>query len=188
MCMDETPFGTADAYIVYLMQQYSSLVYSCALSLTKEAIEADEVTQEVYLQTYSYLVNHPHARIDDPVAWFRVTTKRVYYNHCRKYRREQSLEELSEQETGPLQLVTTETLPDIVAASNEGVSNIRTCIDALPDMNIQEPTSMFYLDEYSYAEIAESLGRPLGTVKNQIYRGRKALQEGLRTWIDGGSA
>jgi DNA-directed RNA polymerase specialized sigma24 family protein len=97
------------------------------------------------------------------------------------------LEGLCEQDTGPLQLVAVDALPDVVVASDEGVSNIRTHIDALPDANVREPTSLFFLGEHSYAEIAESLGRPLGTVKNQIYRGRKALQEGLRPWVDGGS-
>jgi RNA polymerase sigma-70 factor (ECF subfamily) len=40
----------------------------------------------------------------------------------------------------------------------------------------QAPVALFYLEDYSYNEIAEVLGLPLGTVKSRIARGLRELR------------
>jgi RNA polymerase sigma-70 factor, ECF subfamily len=45
----------------------------------------------------------------------------------------------------------------------------------------QEPVALFYLQDYSYIEIAEVLGLPLGTVKSRLARGIGQLKQLLTT-------
>ena len=47
------------------------------------------------------------------------------------------------------------------------------------DENFQAPVALFYLEDYSYNEIAEILELPLGTVKSRISRGIGQLQSML---------
>jgi RNA polymerase sigma-70 factor (ECF subfamily) len=45
------------------------------------------------------------------------------------------------------------------------------------DQVYQAPVALFYLEEYSYKEIAEVLEVPMGTVKSRIARGIAQLQK-----------
>ena len=38
---------------------------------------------------------------------------------------------------------------------------------------------MYLMDDFSYEEIAEMLGVPLGTVRSRLHRGRRMLQKRL---------
>ena len=54
---------------------------------------------------------------------------------------------------------------------------------------LEEPyrgaVALFYLEDYSYQEIADVLGVPLGTVKSRLARGLGQLKEWVEA-IDGG--
>ena len=49
------------------------------------------------------------------------------------------------------------------------------------------PVALFYLEDYSYNEIAEILEVPLGTVKSRLARGLDRLYQLLTTGIMSGS-
>ena len=44
---------------------------------------------------------------------------------------------------------------------------------------VREVVELSDLQDQSYAEIAQVLGVPLGTVKSRLFRGRRLLQEAL---------
>jgi RNA polymerase sigma-70 factor (ECF subfamily) len=50
---------------------------------------------------------------------------------------------------------------------------------AQTDELFQAPLALFYLEDYSYKEIADILEVPLGTVKSRIARGMAQLQRAL---------
>ena len=53
--------------------------------------------------------------------------------------------------------------------------------DAIKNLKPQfsEVATLFFLKEYSYAEIAKKIDCPIGTVMSRVYRARKNLQEEL---------
>ena len=52
--------------------------------------------------------------------------------------------------------------------------NLLKLLEQLPE-NQQQAVRLFYLEDQSYEAVAESLGMPLGTVKNLLHRARKQL-------------
>jgi RNA polymerase sigma-70 factor (ECF subfamily) len=55
---------------------------------------------------------------------------------------------------------------------------IRRELDKLP-AEYREVVELSDLQDQSYADIAQVLGVPLGTVKSRLFRGRRLLQEAL---------
>ena len=65
-----------------------------------------------------------------------------------------------------------------VAANNlDGHAVVRALLDL--EEIYRAPLSLFYLQEHSYKEIAETLNLPVGTVMSRISRGKARLREQL---------
>ncbi len=58
--------------------------------------------------------------------------------------------------------------------------DLQAAIDALPDA-FRQAVWLRDVEEFSYAEIAEMLSIPVGTVMSRISRGRQALYDRLQT-------
>ena len=148
-------------------QQYAPL-YRFALSLSGHESEACDLVQETYylLATKGHQVNEP-ARIK---SWLFTTLYRLFTNSRRRLVRFPQ-HELSEVE---------EELPEApphppMQTDWETVSGCLTRLDE----TFRAPLALFYLEDYSYNEIAEILRVPLGTVKSRIARGIASLQSML---------
>lgn len=72
---------------------------------------------------------------------------------------------------------------ETVYESPEGALSTKEIMATLNSFNdeIRVPFSMF-ISGYHYAEIAEHLSLPLGTVKSRIFQARKKLQSSLRDY------
>jgi RNA polymerase sigma factor (sigma-70 family) len=65
---------------------------------------------------------------------------------------------------------------------------IQAAIDQL-DTNFRDVVVLGDVEGFSYEEIAEMLGIPLGTVRSRLFRARRQLQESLMVYaIDAGFA
>ena len=63
--------------------------------------------------------------------------------------------------------------------------DIRVAIEQLPEHH-RAVVVLRYLQDFSYNEIAESLGLPLNTVKSYLFRARQQLQTLLQDYEKGG--
>jgi RNA polymerase sigma-70 factor (ECF subfamily) len=57
--------------------------------------------------------------------------------------------------------------------------DIAAALASLPD-EFRMVCTMYFMEDFSYQEIAEMLGIPVGTVRSRLHRGRKLLQ--MRLW------
>jgi len=71
--------------------------------------------------------------------------------------------------------------PEQVALNNALGAKMAAALDGLPE-NFRRPFEMRELEGMEYAEIAEALGQPIGTVRSQISRAKEALQQKLREY------
>jgi RNA polymerase sigma-70 factor (ECF subfamily) len=146
-------------------EHYESLA-RFAVSLTGQEAEAADLVQETFLRW----ARKGHQLIDvrRVKSWLFTTLYREFLGH-RRHR--------TSFQHQPLDDVAAE-LPS-VAPSPPSRVDWETALAGLASLDpaFRAPVTLFYLEDYSYPEIAEILGIPLGTVKSRISRGIAALQQ-----------
>ena len=68
----------------------------------------------------------------------------------------------------------------------ELVGVVDAAMQALPE-ELRAALTLRELEGFSYDDIAEVLGCPVGTVRSRIFRAREAIDERVREQIGGGS-
>lgn len=160
---------------------YLDALYAGAMRFTSNPSEAEDLVQETMLKAYNAF--HQFQEGTNLKAWLFRIMQNTFISDYRKKRRE------------PLQ-TSTDDMEDWQVSRME--SNARTAlpsaedvvIDALPDGDVLDAlkalpedfrTAVYLADVegFSYAEIAEIMHTPTGTVMSRIHRGRKRLREAL---------
>jgi RNA polymerase sigma-70 factor (ECF subfamily) len=148
-----------------LVDMYYPLLYRFALSLTNSESDACDLTQDTFL----IWARKGHQMRDQGKvkSWLFTTLHREFLQKRRRITRFPEIE-IADAEGE---------LPEIPPVSLERLDR-PTILKALAqlDTNFQTAVSLFYLEDYSYPEIAEILEVPLGTVKSRISRGVAQLQ------------
>ena len=142
------------------IEKYFSMVYKLALSQTKSTVNAEDVTQEVFLR---YIQNQDKIQSDEHAkAWLiRVTvncSKSLFLSSWFK-------------RTVPLE----EDIPFDTPEKGE----VYYAVLELPQ-KYRTVIHLFYYEDMSVREIAESLGEKETTVKSQLHRGREMLKKLLK--------
>lgn len=151
-----------------LVNAYYAMLYQFAFSLTRDEAEACDLVQ----QTYCIWAEKGHQLRDRSKAktWLFTTLHREFLGARRRSTRFPHLElELAEAE------LPTVSLPAITQLDTAQVLQALARLDGI----YQAPIALFYLQDYSYNEIAEILDVPVGTIKSRLSRGLNQLHEML---------
>ena len=157
-----------------LVGRYYSSLYKFAYSLTQAEADACDLTQQTF---YIWATKGHQLRDQSKVkSWLFTSLHREFLNIRKRAVRFPHVE-LSE---------ATEDLPAVAPVMVNTIDAARL-LESLGQ--VQEPyraaLSLFYLEEYSYKEIAAILEIPLGTVRSRISRGMAQLQQSI---VDGTTA
>jgi RNA polymerase sigma factor (sigma-70 family) len=148
-----------------LVERFYMPLYRFALSLTRDPYDAADLTQQTFLLWGSK--GHQLREQSKVKAWLFTSLYREFLRGERQRARESGGED---------ELSDVECLP--VAANNlDGDAVVRALLDL--EEIYRAPLSLFYLQEHSYKEIAETLNLPVGTVMSRISRGKARLREQL---------
>ena len=153
-----------------LVSEYYRPLYQFACSLTHTEADASDLTQQTF---YIWAAKgHQLRDVTKIKTWLFTTLHREFLNSRRRFVRfpHQVLEE------------TTAELPVIEPPTGARIDADRV-LHALAGMDElhRAPVALFYLNDYTYKEIAEALEVPLGTVKSRLARGIAHLQRLLST-------
>jgi RNA polymerase sigma-70 factor, ECF subfamily len=140
-----------------LFARYGTLVYSVAFRVLKDASEAEDVTQEIFIQVWK----NPRAFVPGKgslAGWLAVVARNRSIDVIRKRR--------------PAEPVEMFALPASTNLAREAERNsllgkIRDVMGSLPDEQ-RKPLELAFFEGLSHSEIAEKTGDPLGTVKTRI--------------------
>ncbi len=151
-----------------LVEEYHVPLYRFALSLARnENDAADLVQQTFYLWAGK---GHQLSDLSKVKSWLFTTLHRAFLGKRRRSVR------FPHHELGEVEDELPEVPPELPERLDWEVA--AECL-AQVDLIFQAPVALFYLEEYSYQEIAEILEIPLGTVKSRIARGIAQLQQML---------
>jgi RNA polymerase sigma-70 factor (ECF subfamily) len=155
-------------------------MYSAAYRLTRNPADAEDLVQETFLRAYRGF--HQFEPGTNLKAWlYRILTNTFINSYRKKQRQPQTI---SEDEIEDWYLYS--------KMAEEGLepSAETSVIETLPDEDVQEALSslpeqfriavlLADVEGFSYKEIAEITGVPIGTVMSRLHRGRKALEKRL---------
>jgi RNA polymerase sigma factor (sigma-70 family) len=148
-----------------LVEVFYMPLYRFALSLSREPCDAADLTQQTFLLWASK--GHQLREQSKVKSWLFTSLYREFLRGERKRGRESGSED---------QLSDVQCLP--VAANNLDGDAVMGALLDLEEI-YRAPLSLFYLQEHSYKEIAETLDLPVGTVMSRISRGKARLRERL---------
>ena len=157
--------GDTDA-LASLYEETKSAVYGFALSILKNAHDAEDVLQDTYIRIYSYA--HTYKASGKPMAWILEITKNISYMLIRKKKREDFV---SENETAGMQ-----------SDDFSDNSDVKLSVtDAMLKLSSEERQiiTLHALSGLKHREIATLLGLPLSTVLSKYSRSVKKLQNML---------
>jgi RNA polymerase sigma-70 factor (ECF subfamily) len=159
-------------------------VFRTALRLTGNRQDAEDLVQEAALSAFRGRATFtPGSNFK---AWFFKILLRCFYGAHRKRRPEQSLADVEDAHEMILYKHAYEaglmSLDDPVQATigRLAADDIAAALAALPDI-YRAVCTMYLMEDFSYEEIGEMLGVPLGTVRSRLHRGRAMLQKRLWT-------
>src|SRR3989442_89520 len=153
-----------------------------ALRMTRSEADAEDLVQETYIRALRFREQFtPGTNLK---AWlFRILTN-TFINAYRKRSRQPQTSELDDVDEFSLYRKMSQDTPGSNNADPEqefldGIvsSEVKEALAALPEKFWT--TVLLDVEGFSYKEIAEMVGVPIGTVMSRLHRGRKFLQKRL---------
>lgn len=175
--------GPAAVELDSLLLPLLNSAYGTAMHLTRNRADAEDLVQEASLLacrgfgTFEQGTNFK--------AWyFRILTN-CFYSKYRKRKREGTQLELEDSpelylycQTAAAGLHARTEDPAATVMARLDTEQVGAAIDALPE-EYRVVATLYFLQDFSYQEIAEVLEVPVGTVRSRLHRGRRMLQKAL---------
>ena len=159
---------------------HADSLYGAALRMTRNPADAEDLLQETYLKAFRAFDRFEAGT--NLRAWlFRILTN-TYISTYRSKQREPHLTDVDDVED--LYLYRRLTASGLSRSAEDAALERLTApevlhaLDELPEQ-FRLAVVLSDVEQFSYKEIAEITGVPIGTVMSRIHRGRKALQKAL---------
>lgn len=162
-----------------LYDMAGSWIFSLALNIVKNKSDAEEVTQEVFLQIWEK-AHHYRADLGSVRSWLAIMTRRLAIDRTRGRQYKEQMRSTSEQNI-PTDLTGNKGEKEILNSAEKGM--VKDALARLDNGN-GEALVLSYYHGFSHSEIAEKLSLPLGTVKSRIRNGMNQLRELLNIKVN----
>jgi RNA polymerase sigma-70 factor, ECF subfamily len=156
-------------------------LYGAALRMTRNPADAEDLLQETYLRAFRGFASFREGT--NLKAWlYRILTNSFINTYRKRQREPQTVE-------GPDDIDEWYLFDRLGAQNVEGSAEdqvldqipdegVKRALESLPE-NFRLPVLLADVEGFSYKEIAEIMGTPIGTVMSRLHRGRKALEKAL---------
>jgi RNA polymerase sigma-70 factor (ECF subfamily) len=160
-----------------LVEKHSAKAMTLAYKILRNREDAEEALQDAFVRIYRALPSFEWK------SSFSTWLYRIVYNTCvtaagRKERHYQVSLDRDDEDSVPIDIASTELLPDVQVESDEFAKIVQEEIEKLsPEYG--STFTLFTIQEMSYYEIVEVTGLPLGTIKARLFRARALLRQAI---------
>jgi RNA polymerase sigma-70 factor (ECF subfamily) len=165
-----------DAAFEPFVRAHMDRCFSIALRVLGDPHDAEEVAQDALVRAYRALAGYETARIRDMKLrpWLATIVVNLCHNRTRRGRAATTpldpLVEVGREPAAPGR-----DGPTALVEAADDRQRLAGLLAGLPEL-YRVPVVLRHVDDLSYAELAEILGRPQGTLKAQVHRGLAMLR------------
>jgi RNA polymerase sigma factor (sigma-70 family) len=161
-----------DGAFIDLVAEHQDLVYGVALRVVGQPADAQDVAQEAFVRAYRALRRYSQQRIRE--LRLRPWLARIALNQARNLVRARRINGGLDNEIDPP--ADSHAEPVSIAERREERRFWLDLLNSLPP-RYRLPVALRHVEGLSYAELAEAVDRPLGTVKSDVHRGLRLLRD-----------
>ena len=157
---------------------YLEPLYATALRLTRNRADAQDLVQDTLVKAFRFADRFE--RGTNLKAWLYTILHNTWRNRRRDAARDtvEVDSERVEEAAAVIDGVGSPDTPERILLRDTLDADLQAALDALPDA-FREAVWLRDVEEFTYAEIAQMLGIPIGTVMSRISRGRRLLFDRL---------
>ena len=168
-----------------LVLAYQDLVYNHAFRMVGEEESADDATQSTFISAYNHLGSFRGGSFK---AWLlRIVTNACYDELRRRKRRPtvplEPLDDAGEEVESARWMVDPANQPEEQVEQAELQRAIQHCLDNLPG-DFRSTVIMVDVQGLDYFEAAQTIGKPIGTIKSRLARARLRLRDCLNGFAE----
>lgn len=166
------------------IDKYNKDIYSFCLYLTGSPQEADDLYQDTFLTAVECKEKIEFG--NNPKSYLLSIALRIWKNRKRKYawrRRIADIQPIAEERDAEM-AKSAESSPEERIARQEKDMSVRMAVNKLPD-KLKIVVLLFYMEDLSTAQIAETVKIPAGTVLSRLHRARRILKKELEDVLNG---
>ena len=157
-------------YQELLLESMNSM-YNLAYRLTMNKDDAADLVQEASLRGFRFFYQYESGT--NFKGWILTIVRNLFINQYRKRVKEPNKVNYDDVQSFV-------SAPDLNGANEEIFGeHVQKAMDGLPE-EMREVVTLFYVEGFSYKEIAEIVGCPLGTVMSRLHMAKQLLKKRIK--------
>jgi RNA polymerase sigma-70 factor (ECF subfamily) len=170
--------GDQKAY-AELLERYRDAIYFMLLKMVNNAADAEDLTIEAFGKAFKNIRQYT-ANFAFSTWLFKIASNNAIDFMRKKKLNNVSIDEtLRDTDAIPVNIRSEQPTPEESLISEQKILMLRSIVAKLKP-RYRKLVELRYFYEYSYEEISEEMGLPIGTVKAQLFRARELLQNVLK--------
>ena len=162
-----------------LVEQHQVRVYNTCLGLIRNEAEADDISQEVFIEIYRSIGTfRGESKLSTWIYRIAVTKSLEYIRAKKRKKRFAILKSLVYTEDDSVMDIPDFAHPGVLAENRERAAILFQAIDHLPE-NQKVAFTLNKIEGLRYEEIAAIMGKSVSSVESLLHRARLKLQEYL---------
>ncbi len=166
------------------INEYGKDIYSFCKHLTNNLLEADDLYQDAFLTAMELKEKIEYS--NNPKSYLLSIALRIWKNKKRKFawrKRIADVQSLGDGRDAAMGESAELSLEERITMKEKDES-IRMAVNRLPE-KFKIVVLLFYMEDLSTAQIAETMKIPIGTVLSRLHQARKMLKKELEDVLNG---